>query len=1019
MLIQKIQENIMKNSGKSISAIRITELLNYHNKNIVIKDFVNTNQPNMFSDVTEIEQIYVITMDDTDIRRKYMECVLSKFELDYKLVISKKIPKELQFKYNMSYESHLSIGELGCLLSHLWCLKDAIHNKYKRILVLEDDVIFIKDWISKLVSIINRKKNKIDFLMLGSIDFSFSETNRYFVNDIDGVYVPKSKSNILGAHAIMYSNDAIKHLFFEKMNSPSGFDSEWMNIFEHENFQYSSFICYPNLCCCEQSTTSVSHETSLFSDYEKKYLSKCFNLFSFNDYHFIYLLPLVQFKNTHLNVDSGGASNIKKLWNRILKHIGYNRSQINKIIKRIDFDFLSIEDICNISNSYINVSNNNTSDTEDESYGESEDETGSEDESSEEIQIQREVQKIPTSIPLKIIKNKEMFREICLNWLPFVKNTMLPSIKLGLEKEAVLVEYRVLPHIELLIRNMILKLGNDWSYTIICGCENIDFINEIIPSENIKIINSNHSNMNINEYSAFLSSTSFWDLIIGDKVLIYQEDSWLFEYDEFIMSQCLEYDFVGAPFSNIHDDTPNKVGNGGFSIRTKSIMKQVISHKSIYNLDYSEYTRVYMEANNLHVPPEDVYFSKTMQKYDIGKVAPYELASVFSTESVCNTESMGGHCFWLDDPFWKTRLVNSIIPITCLKKYLPKSNIESFFDINLPIQYNKNKIDIDIYFFKQAYPEYESFSNEELKEIIVQNCFSKLIYHPKQISNFLGNKYTDIYQDIDNKIWISNKKNAQILQVTNIVRSIHSMSYEDIQRSTIQFICKTSMKSDDLLIILFIGDELVGHRMVHNIIEYIKRENCSIVFCVKDELLNTFYPIIQKQKFPKMALYSSHEFGNDIVPTMLVYDSLLKDQLHYTNIIKLHTKSNSDICKDLTNFLLGSSLLKIIVKKKSECVCISHPSYYRSIDTDKYNNVLYKKHQEYIIPNSMFVEGSMFCIPKYQMDFVLNFIKEHYEYILTTNMYDNNRTNQDASYIHFIERLFGVGTIIPFDISID
>jgi hypothetical protein len=60
--------------------------------------------------------------------------------------------------------------------------------------------------------------------------------------------------------------------------------------------------------------------------------------------------------------------------------------------------------------------------------------------------------------------------------------------------------------------------------------------------------------------------------------------------------------------------------------------------------------------------PEDVYFSKNMQDYGIGKVADWDSASAFSTESIYNEDSFGGHNFWLSDEKWPDRI---LLPYCC------------------------------------------------------------------------------------------------------------------------------------------------------------------------------------------------------------------------------------------------------------------------------------------------------------------------------------------------------------------
>ena len=111
-------------------------------------------------------------------------------------------------------------------------------------------------------------------------------------------------------------------------------------------------------------------------------------------------------------------------------------------------------------------------------------------------------------------KNKEDFREICLKNLEVIKNTQLPEIPKESIYEAVLIEFRILPHIEYIIRNNILKLGNEWSYTIVCGKVNHDWVVELCKSisHNIRIIKLEYDNVLPKVYSTILTTHSFWNL---------------------------------------------------------------------------------------------------------------------------------------------------------------------------------------------------------------------------------------------------------------------------------------------------------------------------------------------------------------------------------------------------------------------------------------------------------------------------------------------------------------------------
>jgi hypothetical protein len=262
----------------------------------------------------------------------------------------------------------------------------------------------------------------------------------------------------------------------------------------------------------------------------------------------------------------------------------------------------------------------------------------------------------------KVLSNpKEEFRYFCFNYLDYIRLIELPIIKQNNYYEAVLIEYRCLPHLEFLIRNCIDKLGSNWSQTIICGNLNYNYIINIteLIDRNIKVIKTNYDNLMPSDYSLFLSSIKFWNLLFGEKILIYQEDTCIFKYniDEFI-----KWDYIGAPWNKTQNDTPNCVGNGGLSLRSKLCMLKVINSICITDTTYESSTIEYMKSTNSVCPPEDVYFSKTMQELNIGKVADWDSAYNFSSELILNENSFGGHGIWCNNvEFMKKMMYKYII----------------------------------------------------------------------------------------------------------------------------------------------------------------------------------------------------------------------------------------------------------------------------------------------------------------------------------------------------------------------
>jgi hypothetical protein len=247
---------------------------------------------------------------------------------------------------------------------------------------------------------------------------------------------------------------------------------------------------------------------------------------------------------------------------------------------------------------------------------------------------------------------KKEFRYFCYNYLDIIRQINIPQLPLNSNNETVLIEFRQLPHLEFLIRNTILKLDNMWSHTVVCGNLNYEYMVDLCSkiSSQIKIIKLNYDNLTPNEYSKLLSTVNFWELFIGEKILIYQEDTFIFKSN---INDFLSWDYIGAPWHPSDNINNNNVGNGGFSLRTKKYMIDVINYISIYDVNYNK------KYND--VPPEDVYFSKVMIDYNIGKVSDFNSALAFSHEYYINENAFGSHCFFLYNINWKDMIYNVLL----------------------------------------------------------------------------------------------------------------------------------------------------------------------------------------------------------------------------------------------------------------------------------------------------------------------------------------------------------------------
>jgi hypothetical protein len=603
------------------------------------------------------------------------------------------------------------------------------------------------------------------------------------------------------------------------------------------------------------------------------------------------------------------------------------------------------------------------------------------------------------------IKNPHnLFRFICYRFIGFMKPLLLPDISKNSLFEAVLVEFRKLPHLEFIIRNAIYKLGKKWSFTVICGKENQEMMEQICKSisNKIRIIVLPYNNISQQEYSNLLITSDFWELLNGDKILIYQEDTIIFG-DNII--PFLDYDFIGAPFNKNSDDTPNKVGNGGLSLRSKPKMLEVIKTCNINNLNINSSTMNYMKYRGLQNPPEDIYFSKNLQELNIGEVASWNTASMFASETVFNPKSWGAHKIWSGTNNWKSHIKQRF----GFKPYISKSNLDLYLSWRKkPQTFNKTKeiknaFDIDLVFYAKV-NNILFTSLDDILSHVFKVSLDGYIYHPKQILNFFPN--CKFYEFMNNLF----------IQYDENIWTVQDFTFKFLYNSTFKLIADISIveKYDvlnnnyDILLLVFIGNETIGIELIKKIINYKKHQSkFNVAFCLNSNLTKSDkLKSIIKSNFDFYAIYLCNEFGNDIIPTLLMYDCIIKNH-KFTHIIKLHTKSISSLFHSLTDYLLTQPINTLIKSVNVNCNCIG--TTYSDLTSDNFNLDSIKKYEKFINMDYSFVAGTIFYTQGVIMDKLLILVKNtNYRSFLLNNLYENNSINRHYSPVHFIERLFGI-----------
>jgi hypothetical protein len=209
---------------------------------------------------------------------------------------------------------------------------------------------------------------------------------------------------------------------------------------------------------------------------------------------------------------------------------------------------------------------------------------------------------------------------------------------------------------------------------------------------------------------------------------------------------------------------------------------------------------------------------------------------------------------------------------------------------------------------------------------------------------------------------------------------------------------------------VFIGDEKIGIDLINKITEYKKIENeFNVAFCFHKNIYKhrfTDFKKMIKDNFEFYSIYVSHEFGNDIMPTLLMYNDINKKH-EFKHIIKLHTKTNQTQYENNTNFLLKVPINVLITQQMENSHCIGYT--YIDNSQEMINSEIKKLYQSQINMNYLFVPGSIFYTNNIVFNAVLSLMKNiSYRAFFLNNLYDTNAINDNFSPIHFLERLFGI-----------
>lgn len=341
------------------------------------------------------------------------------------------------------------------------------------------------------------------------------------------------------------------------------------------------------------------------------------------------------------------------------------------------------------------------------------------------------------------------------------------------------------------------------------------------------------------------------------------------------------------------------------------------------------------------------------------------------------------------------------------KIYDTKSNLDLICDKKFTTY--SNSTDVDFNFMRNAYSELCNKSDNELVEYVKNIEFSDKIFHPKQLVNIFGNKI--LIKDHNNKIYVEYKFNDY--KLIDFIKLIETLNYDDFKNLLLELKMNKNFHSSPLLVALFIGNKEIGVKIINNLIKYKATQEFQLAICIKKDIYdneNDKNELITLLNIGNLnyILYVSNDLGNDITPTLLMYDDI-RTNYYFDYVIKIHTKTNPDMLHPLLYTALSTTLQNKILAYENNKNSSSNGNFkfYRNIDDDLFNKNLYSKFS-HLITKREFISGTIFFTYFRVMDNMIVFMKANYLNIFLQNTYDDNQLNKNNSYPHFMERLFGL-----------
>jgi hypothetical protein len=342
---------------------------------------------------------------------------------------------------------------------------------------------------------------------------------------------------------------------------------------------------------------------------------------------------------------------------------------------------------------------------------------------------------------------------------------------------------------------------------------------------------------------------------------------------------------------------------------------------------------------------------------------------------------------WINNGLYENRLPNNINDNMIF--YKPDKHIinKSFND------FPRKKIDIDFGLM---------INNVNDKKVLIKRCIAEGWITNCSIFYKLF-PYSIIKKDDNNNFYIyyNNIKYDLKEFKKDFLDNDISMLFKNYN------IINDSVFDSKMVTIFHIGNIDIGILMLYEMkkIDYIK--NSGLIININSNIDNQSTIInYVKNNFKNNIIVNIPNLGQDISPSLIMYDILKKKDINFDYVLKLHTKGNSYWLELLTNGLINNNIFPIIelMEKEKNIGIIGSEKYNIKLKNSKNNRILlnlnYNNSQIY---ESHFIGGTIFLCKENIIGNVINNNMNIIKRMFITSFYV-----QDNSPAHALERIFGI-----------